>query len=125
VSDAFDDTVDGALDRAEVLLFFRGHESDRFAGGSCAARAPDSMDVVFRDVRDVEVHDVSELLHVDSAGCDVGGHEDAGLAGLELIKCRLTLSLRTVAMEATACDTTLLEELGQAVGTSLGPRSNT
>src|SRR5690606_26040463 len=42
-----------ALDRAEVVLLARRDERDRVAGGLGAARPPDPVDVVLRDVRRV------------------------------------------------------------------------
>ena len=56
--------------------------------GVGAAGAADAMDVVLDVWREVEVHDVRDAVHVDAAGGDVGGHEHAHGAGLEILQRR-------------------------------------
>ncbi len=80
------------------------------------------MDVVVRDVRHVEVHDVGELLDVDAAGGDVGRHEDAVLPALEAGERLGPLRLGAVAVDPLARHVVLLQEVGEAVGAVLRPR---
>src|ERR1019366_7428002 len=74
--DARQALADRTLDLAEVRLLVGCDEREGVARQLSARRAAHAMDVVLGHVRDVEVHDVREGLHVDAAGRDVRRHED-------------------------------------------------
>ena len=78
------------------------------------------MDVVLRDHRHVEVHDVPESLDVDAASGNVRRHEHAEFARLEPGQGFRALSLGAVAVDPLGCDPTPGEQLAQPVRTVLG-----
>ena len=78
--------TDRALDRAKVPFFLGRHERKRITGRVCARGATDAMDVVVRDIRDVEVHDVTELFDVDAPSHDVCGDQYLVLTALEAVE---------------------------------------
>ena len=82
------------------------------------------MDVVLRDVGDVEVHDVAQTAHVDASRSDVGGHQHAHLAGLEGRERLRALGLTPVAVDASGRHATPTEALGQSIGAVLGAREH-
>ncbi len=49
-----------------------------------ARRATDAMHVIFRNVRQLEIDDMRQFVDVEAAGGDVGGHQCAHLACLEV-----------------------------------------
>ena len=57
------------------------------------------MHVVLGGVRDVEIHDVSEVGNVDATRRDVGGDEHAVLTALEVLERARALRLRTIAVD--------------------------
>ena len=65
---------------------------------------PDPVDVVLRVPRQLEVHDVGQILDVEAAGRDVGGDEDPDLAGLEALEGSRPLRLRAVAVDRHRID---------------------
>src|SRR6185312_15062717 len=78
--------VDEPLDRAEQRAILGADERERLARGARPARAADAVDVILGDVRQVEVHDVREVLDVEAARRDVGGDEHLHLALLEVLQ---------------------------------------
>ena len=76
----------------------RGHEGECLAGCPGPSRAPYPVDVVLRDAGDVEVHDVSQRVHVDGeaahrlagVGVEDGGgtvFPDEGGDGTKILHC--------------------------------------
>ncbi len=114
--------ADGPLDGEEVPLLVGRDEGERVAGRLGPGGPADAVDVVVRDVRHVEVHDVRELLDVDAARGDVGRHEDAVLAALEAGERLGPLRLGAVPVDPLARHVLLLQEVGEAVGAVLRPR---
>jgi hypothetical protein len=74
-----------ALQLAHVIEFIRGDEADRVADGLGATGATDAVDVIFHDVREVEIHDVGDAVHVNAARRDVRGDEHTHLTRFEVI----------------------------------------
>jgi hypothetical protein len=74
-----------ALQLAHVIEFIRGDEADRVADGMGATGATDAVDVIFHDVREVEIHDVGDAVHVNATRGDVSGDEHTHLARFEVI----------------------------------------
>src|SRR5690606_39034238 len=64
--------ADGAFDGTQVAHLVGRDERESVAGGFRAAGAADAMDVVLRHLRHVEVDDVAQLDHIDSACGYVG-----------------------------------------------------
>ena len=71
------------------------HQGNGLAVASCASGATDTVYIVFRYVRQLIVDDVGQPIDVESAGCNVGSDQYAGLAGLELRQCLLQLMKHT------------------------------
>src|SRR6476661_10509632 len=95
-------------------------ERDADAGGAGAGGAPDAVDVVLTRARGVVVDDVRDVLHVDAAGGDVGGHEGPDLARLEARQRLLALVLALVAVHRDGGHVVAAQALDQAVGAALG-----
>ncbi len=82
------------------------------------------MHVVFGDVGDFVVHDVRQLIDVDAACSDVGGHQCAQFAGLEAGQCLGACALALVAVQRHGADVVLGQEFGNVVGAELGAREH-
>src|SRR5260221_659185 len=78
-----------------------GGGGDELRGPAAAAgppRPPDAVDVRLHVVRHVEVDDVCDLLDVESARGNVGGHDDLDPAGAQAADDTLALGLLHVAV---------------------------
>ena len=78
------------------------------------------MDIVLRNVRQLVVDDVRQLLDVQAAGRHFGGHQRRDAVVLEIRECAHACALALVAMDRSGADAGALQLLGQAIGTVLG-----
>src|SRR5262247_330141 len=85
-----------SLDEPELLAFLRRGEARRATACLGARGTTDPMNVVFRRVRQIEVHDVRDLGHVDSARGDVGRDQHAIAAVAEAVERLAPLRHRAV-----------------------------
>ena len=77
-----------------------------------AAGAADAVDVRHRVVRGLVVDDVGDVVDVDAAGCDVGGHEDLDRAVAEGTQGLLAGRLPHVAVDGADGETAARQLLG-------------
>ena len=68
-----------ALDVAEQVALFRVAERYGDARGASACRAPDAVNIALRHIRQLEVHDVRDLVDIDAARGDIGCDQHAYL----------------------------------------------
>ena len=78
------------------------------------------MHVVFRYIRQIKVHDVWQLVDVDTAGGNIGGHQHAHLTLLEFSQHLGARGLALVAMYRTGLHTLTGQLLYELVGTMFG-----
>jgi hypothetical protein len=83
-----------------------------------ASGAADAVHVVFGDHRDVVVDDVSERCDVDAARGDVGRHQHAGFAALEIGERARALRLRAIAVDAFDRHVVFFELRRETVGSA-------
>src|SRR5207302_7087880 len=87
-----------SLDRAKRIALRGVAERDRDAAAACARRPPDPVNVVFRDVRKLEIHDMSHFVDIDAARSNIGRDQDPDAARLEFLERPLARVLRLVAV---------------------------
>ena len=112
------------LDVVQVELLVIGDEGDGEALVAGAARTADAVNVVLRVHGHVEVDDVVDVGHVDAAGQDVGGHQDAHAAVLEVLEGAGALTLGAVAVDGLGGEALAVQALGQNLGARLGARED-
>ena len=94
----------------------RGGEA-QFTGASGAS---DAVDEVLRDLGQVVVDDVGDVLHVNAAGGQVGRDQNAVASLLESGQGGGALRLRAVAVNHGGGKAFTIQVLGQALGAALG-----
>src|SRR5215475_333549 len=77
-----------------------------FARAACAAHA---VDEILRDFRQIVVDDVHDVLHVNPARSHVGCHKDLIASLLESRQSRISLRLRTVAVNLRRCKSVVVQ----------------
>ena len=70
-------------------------------------------------IRALVVDDVGDVLNVDAAGSDIGGNQNIGLAGAEVLQSTLARLLVEVTVQRAGIKTTVRELFGQTVGSAL------
>jgi hypothetical protein len=96
--------LDRRFDATQIVLFLRRDECERIACRFSTRGAAHAVDVILRYERHVEVHDVTQFLHVDAPGGDVSGHKNAHGAVLERRQRRGALGLRSVSVNPIGAD---------------------
>ncbi|CAM2160898.1 hypothetical protein PT2222_90115 [Paraburkholderia tropica] len=102
-------TLDELFDIGELLFLVRRAQRQRVAGRARAARAADTVHIVFRVERQVEVDDGRQFGDVETARGHVGGHQRLDLAALEGVERLHALALRAVAVNRGGHDALLLD----------------
>ncbi len=89
-----------------------------------AARTANPMDEAFCHFGQVVIDDVSDVLHVDAAGSDVGGNQYAEASLLKCRKCCTALRLRAISVDHRGLDALANQVLGNPFGAALGARED-
>ena len=84
------------------------------------AGAADAMHIVFGHIGQIQVHHMGQLLDVDAAGGQIGGHQHAHGAALEFGQGPGAGPLALIAMDGRSGNAFLDQPLGHAVGAVLG-----
>jgi hypothetical protein len=93
------------FDVSQVASFLVAAQRDRYAGRTGACRSADAVNIVFGNVRQLEVDDVRYAFHIDPSRGNVGGDEDPAAAGAKAGECALALGLRLVSVNGDRLDT--------------------
>ena len=80
-TDVFVEEAFNALEEAAVLVGDKSDGCSVVLGSGCTA---DAMDIVFGIARDVVIDDKRYIVHINSAGYDIGGDEDLDFAVTEI-----------------------------------------
>lgn len=116
--------LDELLDLVELALLLLRNEGDGAARRCGARRAADAVDVVLGIVRHVVVDDQADILDVDAARHDVGGHQDLDLVVLEVEHHLLALRLLQVGVHRGHLELHALERMGQLLDLHLRRRKD-
>ena len=108
------------FDIAQVSALLVTAQRDRYAARTGARRSADAVNIIFRNVGQLEVDNVRYALHVDPARGDVGSDEDSGAAGAKAGECAFALRLRLVAVDRDGLDAGAVQMPHDPVGTMLG-----
>lgn len=95
-------------------------EGDGHTLPACAASSANAVDIGLRHLREIVVEYMGEVLDVQSAGGDVGGHQAADPSGLEVGQGLLAGGLALVPMDGGGGDPFLAQIPGHLVGPVLG-----
>ena len=106
------------LDFSEHFGVVGGDEVNRHTLTTESTTSTDSVDVVLLGGGEIVVDDQRDLLDIDTTGEQVGGNEDSGRSGSELLHDDLTLTLVHVTVHGGDGEFTLVELLGEPVDLS-------
>ena len=107
--------LDQALDVAQQAELVHANQRDRFAAGTGAAGAADAVHIIFWRTGQLEVDHRRQLLDVQAARGDVGGHEYRGLAGFEIGQRLDAFHLRLVAVDGGGMNAVFLQLIREPV----------
>ena len=109
-----------ALNVGHEAFFVQAHKADGFAAVARPAGAANAVHIVFADVGDLVVHHVRQLVNVNAAGGNVGGHQGADIAAFKASQCLRARALAFVAVQCHGRNAVFAQVLGHVVGAKLG-----
>ncbi|OFA04350.1 hypothetical protein DUGA2_26240 [Duganella sp. HH101] len=112
--------LDQLFDILQHLVLVHADQRHGFAGGAGAAGTADAVHIVLRNVRQVVVDHVRQLVDVDAARGDIGGHQHLQLVVLELGQRLGARRLALVAVDRHGADAVVAQLFDQLVGAVLG-----
>src|SRR5450830_55459 len=123
--EAFDEfdwnfALDEAFDVVQKIMLIDADQRHGRAGSASAAGAADTMDVIFRHIRQIVIDHVRQLVDVDAACGDIGRNQGLQFTVLEFTQGTGTRSLALVAVDCHGGDIVALKLFYQLVGAMLG-----
>src|SRR5947209_9074957 len=109
----FDLIADQSLDRVDVFGVVARDERQSCAAAAGAAGASDTMHVIFRVDRHIEIIDVRHVRDIEAARCHIGTDEKIDVAGLERFERRPARALIHVAVQGPNGEPMFQERLVQ------------
>ncbi len=107
------------LDIFQVGKFLALAEGDGFTGKAGAARAANAVHVALRNVRQLIINHMAQLVNVNAAGGNIGGYEGADFTFLELLQGALAGVLAFIAVDGHSADAGFLQVFYHFVSTML------
>ncbi len=95
-------------------------EGNGYSAGTGTARAPDTMDIHFRNIGQFIIDHHRQVVHVDSPCGDVGSHQHTGNIALEIPECLHPHEHGFVAVKGLRLDTCPDKRMSHPVGTGFG-----
>ena len=105
-------------------MLIHADQRDRRAFAARPAGAADTVDVIFGDVRQFKIHDMRQLLDIETARRQIGRDQDAHIALFEIGQRLRTRALAFVAVNGGRANAVLFELLAEAVRAVLGARKH-
>ncbi|MPN13647.1 hypothetical protein SDC9_160970 [bioreactor metagenome] len=90
------------FDIEDLALILRADQSAGFADAARAPRSADAVDVVLELVGYVVIDHQVDVVHVDTACGDIGGHKHGALSASERAHDRIALVLTHIAVQAAS-----------------------
>jgi hypothetical protein len=105
----------------QEFLLVRFDQRDGCPRAARTAGTANAVHVVFRNIRQLEIHHLGKLIDIEAASGDIGGHQNRDRSLLESTQGARAGTLALVAMDGHRRNAIALQALGQAIGPVLGP----
>ena len=109
---------------AKETGFVDTHQRNCFTACARTAGAADAMYVIFSDIGQIVIHHMRQLIDVDAARGDIGGHQHLQIACLELGQRLGTRALAFVAVDGQRSNAIFVQQFGEAIGAVFGTREH-
>ena len=107
------------FDRAQLVTFFEGHETRGLPGHLHPGCPPNTMNIVLRTIRQIVIHYVADICHVNSSGCDIRRNENPDLSSLKSIESTEALGQTSVSVDDRDAMTSLFKRLAKSIDPTL------
>lgn len=86
----------------DFAIVFIGDEGDGATVGTSTSGSADTMNIVLENLREVEVDDMSDVLHIESSTRNVGCDEDLAFTRFELLHHVISVLLHLITVDGHA-----------------------
>jgi hypothetical protein len=87
------------LDRAQLITFLGCHKTGGSPGHLHPSCSSDTMDIVLRTTRQIVIHHVTDIRHINSAGCNIRRNKNSDLPSFKSVESTETLGQTSVSMD--------------------------
>jgi hypothetical protein len=91
------------FDRAQLIMFFEGHETGGSPGHLHPGCPSNTMNIVLRTIRQIVIHHVADIRHINPACCDIRCDENSDLSSFKSFES--TEALWQTSVSVDHCDT--------------------
>ena len=109
------------FDRAQLFTFLEGHETGGSSGHFHPGCPSNTMNIVLRAIRQVVIHYVADICHVNPAGCDIRRDENSDLSSFKSVESTEALGQTAVSVDDRNAVTGLFKRLTESIDPILCP----
>ncbi len=112
---------DEPLDIIEICFLFSITKRDSSSLCTCSTSTADAVDISFRNIRNLIVDHIFELIDIDPTRSNISRDEDTSRLGLEVCKCFLSCWLGLVPMDCLGWYAILSKDFHDFIGSTFCP----
>jgi hypothetical protein len=75
------------FDRAQLITFLERHETGGSPGHLHPGCPSNTVNIVLRTIRQIVIHHMTNIRHVNPAGCDIRRDENSDLPSFKSVEC--------------------------------------
>lgn len=109
------------FDRAQLVTFLEGHETGSLPCHLHPGRPSNTMNIVLRTIRQIVIHHVADICHINPSGCNVRRDENFDLSSLKSIESTEALGQTSVSVDDRDAMTSLFKRLAKSIDPALCP----
>lgn len=102
------------FDRVQLITFLEGHETGGSPGHLHPGCPSNTMNIVLRTIRQIVIHHVADICHINPAGCDIRRDENSDLSSFKSIESTEALGQTSVSVDDCNAVTGLFKRLTES-----------
>src|SRR5437016_4087811 len=87
------------FDCTQLITFLEGHETGGSSGHLHPGCSSNTMNIVLRTIRQIVIHYVSDICHVNPAGCNIRRDENSDLSSFKSVESTEALGQTSVSLD--------------------------
>jgi hypothetical protein len=109
------------FDRTQLITLLEGHKTGGSPGHLHSSCPSNTMDIVLRAIRQIVIHHVADVGHVNPAGCDIRRDENSDLSSFKSVERTEPLGQTSVSVDDCDAMTSLFKRLTESIDPILCP----
>jgi hypothetical protein len=109
------------FDRAQLITFLEGHETGGSPGHLHPGCPSNTMDIILRTIRQIVIHHMADIGHVNPAGCNIRRDENSDLSSPKSVEGTKALGETSVPVDDRDAMAGLFKRLTKSINSTLCP----